>query len=313
MAELSNNDRPNVTYDLNLTLMHLLSSDPREYINSPASENSKRGIGMIEILLKEKTKTIFNYPLDNGLTKFGIDEYTRIDSRVHVNSIENLYWFHNTINCVTHMLNQLQIHNCMECFSDVRTKVTALVVETAKAAVKNPEGFKSFNVVATLEVDIDQGTLVSERYNVDDDVNYAMRNADSYDTHISVEDSDDQNSDIIDEYGMSESDEYGMSESDDELDLAVEQRIEDMKVRASKSAVDGLKRQEYFYEGGADSLEKNSTGTAADCVVCMDHFKVGTVITYMPCSHFFHEVCLVQWLQESNSCPLCRFEISSSD
>ncbi|KAI3930604.1 hypothetical protein MKX01_037050 [Papaver californicum] len=238
MAELSNYGRPNVTYDLNLILMHLLSSDPREYHNNPASENSKH---------------IFSYPLDNGLTKFGIDEYTRIDSRVHVNSIENLYWFHSTINCVTHMLNQLQIHNCMECFSDMRTKVTALVVETAKAATRNPEGFKSFIVVATLEVDIIK----------------AHSNADSYDTHISVKDSDDQNIDTIDEYGLSESDEYGMSESDDELDLAVEQRIEDMKVR------------------GADSLAKNSTGTTADCVVFMDNFKVGTMITYMPYSHFF--------------------------
>ncbi|KAI3978951.1 hypothetical protein MKX01_016126 [Papaver californicum] len=285
MAELSNYDRPNVTYDLNLKLMHLLRSDPREYDDNPASDNSN--LGMIEILLTEKAKIIFSYPLDNGLTKFGIDEYTRTDSRVHVNSIENLYWFHNTVNYVTHMLNQLKIHNSME----------SLVVETAKAAARNPEGFQSFKVVADLEVNIDQGTLVSERYII---------NADSYDTHKSVEDSDDQNSDIIDEYGM--------SESDDELDLDVEQSIEDMKVHASKSAIDGLKRREYFYEGGADSLPKNSTGsTTADSVVCMDNFKVGTVVTYMPCSHFFHEVSLVQWLQEGNSCPLCRFQISSSD
>ncbi|MCL7035829.1 hypothetical protein MKW94_005546 [Papaver nudicaule] len=102
------------------------------------------------------------------------------------------------------------------------------------------------------------------------------------------------------------------SESEDEIDLAVEQSIEDLKVRASKSAIDGLKRRKYFYEGGGDSLAKSKTSTAADCVVCMDVFEDGTGVTYIPCSHFFHEGCLVRWLQESNSCPLCRFQISST-
>ncbi|KAI3943318.1 hypothetical protein MKW92_009028 [Papaver armeniacum] len=307
MAELSNHSRPKVTYGLNLTPMHLLSSDSREYHNNPASENSK--LGVIEILLKEKTETIFRYPLDDddGLPRFGIDKYRRIDSRVHVNNVENLCWFHNAINYVTHMLNQLNIHNHMECFRDVQNKVTAFVVETAKAAARNPQGVKSFKVVADLEINIDQGTLVSERYNGVDNVDYEMSNADSsYDSDVvSSEDLNDQSSDIIDEYGM--------SETDDELDLAVEQSIEDMKVRASESAIVGLERRKYLYEDNDDSLGENSTGSAADCVVCMDSFEVGTMIAYMPCSHFFHESCLVQWLQESNSCPLCRFEISSSD
>ncbi|KAI3942508.1 hypothetical protein MKW98_013160 [Papaver atlanticum] len=306
MAELSNHRRPKVTYSLNLKLIQFLSSDLREYDNNSASENSK--LGVIEILLKEKTETIFRYPLDDddGLPRFGIDEYPRIDYRVHVNNVENLYWFHNAINYVTHMLNQLNIHNHMECFRDVQNKVTAFVVETAKAAARNPQGVKSFKVVADLNVNIDQGTLVSERYNGVDNVDYEMSNADSYDSDVvSSEDLDDQSSDIIDEYGM--------SETDDELDLAVEQSIEDMKVRASESAIVRLERRTYLYEDGDDSLGENRTGSAADCVVCMDSFEVGAMIAYMPCSHFFHENCLVQWLQESNSWPLRRFEISSSD
>ncbi|KAI3872112.1 hypothetical protein MKX03_033173 [Papaver bracteatum] len=293
MAELSNYDRPNVSYNLNLTPMHLLSSDSREYHNNPASENSK--LGVIEILLKEKAKTIFRYPLDDddGLPRFGIDKYQRINSRVHVNNVENLCWFHNAINYVTHMLNQLNIYNHMECFRDVQNIVAAYVVETAKAAARNPQGVKSFK-------------FASERYNGVDNVDYEMSNADSYDSDVvSSEDLDDQSSDIIDEYGM--------SETDDELDLAVEQSIEDMKVRASESAIVGLERRACLYEDVDDSLGENSTGSAADCVVCMDSFEVGTMLAYMPCSHFFHENCLVQWLQESNSCPLCRFEISSSD
>ncbi|KAI3992516.1 hypothetical protein MKX01_022607 [Papaver californicum] len=81
-----------------------------------------------------------------------------------------------------------------------------------------------------------------------------------------------------------------------------------VKVNASASAIAELKREEYCRVTGSSSGSSTSSTT---CVVCMEDFEVGTVITYMPCSHFFHEDCLVPWLQESNCCPLCRFQVDS--
>ncbi|KAI3902810.1 hypothetical protein MKW92_052993 [Papaver armeniacum] len=81
-----------------------------------------------------------------------------------------------------------------------------------------------------------------------------------------------------------------------------------VKVNASASAIAELKREEYCGEVDGNSSSSTSSTT---CVVCMEDFEVGTVVTYMPCSHYFHEDCLVPWLQESNCCPLCRFQIDS--
>ncbi|GMH88428.1 hypothetical protein TL16_g11154 [Triparma laevis f. inornata] len=33
----------------------------------------------------------------------------------------------------------------------------------------------------------------------------------------------------------------------------------------------------------------------------------------MPCGHFFHEVCLINWLERQNTCPVCRHEVNAQD
>ncbi|KAF3448571.1 hypothetical protein FNV43_RR09284 [Rhamnella rubrinervis] len=43
------------------------------------------------------------------------------------------------------------------------------------------------------------------------------------------------------------------------------------------------------------------------CAVCLEELSVGTEATCMPCSHLYHEDCILKWLQKSTLCPLCRF------
>ncbi|CDW86796.1 ring finger protein [Stylonychia lemnae] len=36
-------------------------------------------------------------------------------------------------------------------------------------------------------------------------------------------------------------------------------------------------------------------------------------ILEMPCTHMFHDECLIPWLEKHNSCPTCRFELPTED
>ncbi|KAM0011304.1 putative transcription factor C2H2 family [Helianthus debilis subsp. tardiflorus] len=54
-------------------------------------------------------------------------------------------------------------------------------------------------------------------------------------------------------------------------------------------------------------------GADAECAICKDNLVVGDSMQEMPCKHTFHPPCLKPWLDEHNSCPICRHELRTDD
>lgn len=52
---------------------------------------------------------------------------------------------------------------------------------------------------------------------------------------------------------------------------------------------------------------------SAECPVCKDFFAVDEEVHRLPCEHSFHPDCILPWLKQHNSCPLCRFELPTDD
>lgn len=48
-----------------------------------------------------------------------------------------------------------------------------------------------------------------------------------------------------------------------------------------------------------------------ECSICKSELNIDNEdkIYCMPCKHYFHEKCLIQWLKLNNTCPLCRHQI----
>lgn len=51
----------------------------------------------------------------------------------------------------------------------------------------------------------------------------------------------------------------------------------------------------------------------AECSICMDNVEVGTEVTVLPCTHWFHFECIESWLKEHDTCPHCRKPITPED
>ena len=42
------------------------------------------------------------------------------------------------------------------------------------------------------------------------------------------------------------------------------------------------------------------------CVICLENYEKEDKITTLECNHIFHHQCIVSWVENDNTCPLCR-------
>eukprot|EP00163_Fabomonas_tropica_P007444 TRINITY_DN1715_c0_g1_i3.p1 TRINITY_DN1715_c0_g1~~TRINITY_DN1715_c0_g1_i3.p1 ORF type:complete len:225 (+),score=37.96 TRINITY_DN1715_c0_g1_i3:127-801(+) len=50
-----------------------------------------------------------------------------------------------------------------------------------------------------------------------------------------------------------------------------------------------------------------------DCMICTEAFCAFQDAKRLGCKHVFHDDCILPWLELSNSCPACRFELDTLD
>jgi len=95
------------------------------------------------------------------------------------------------------------------------------------------------------------------------------------------------------------------------LNLIIEQSMrqaqEHQKHPTSKQAVAKLNR----FKMNEKYCKKNDKGVLEQpsCSVCLSEIEMGAETLLIPCGHMYHSNCILDWLKQSNTCPVCRFEL----
>ncbi|KAI9303917.1 hypothetical protein BJ944DRAFT_267636 [Cunninghamella echinulata] len=58
-----------------------------------------------------------------------------------------------------------------------------------------------------------------------------------------------------------------------------------------------------------DSLIRSGT----ECIICQDIYEINKFVTKLPCGHEYHQECIVHWLNQSSTCPICRHSIDNTE
>ncbi|EYC03032.1 hypothetical protein Y032_0096g2909 [Ancylostoma ceylanicum] len=59
-------------------------------------------------------------------------------------------------------------------------------------------------------------------------------------------------------------------------------------------------------------VSKEHVEKDTQCTTCFEDFKLGELVVELQCHHIFHCQCVVPWLQQRPSCPICRQEVVAS-
>ncbi|XP_077988925.1 E3 ubiquitin-protein ligase RNF115-like [Glandiceps talaboti] len=60
-------------------------------------------------------------------------------------------------------------------------------------------------------------------------------------------------------------------------------------------------------------ITKEHTDQNLECSVCKEDFSLDEPVRKLPCSHLFHNDCIIPWLELHNTCPVCRKGIDDED
>ncbi|KAK6127176.1 hypothetical protein DH2020_039060 [Rehmannia glutinosa] len=71
---------------------------------------------------------------------------------------------------------------------------------------------------------------------------------------------------------------------------------------ASRSSMDAL---------STVKISKKHVRADSTCAVCKERFELGSQVKKLPCKHLYHSDCIVPWLEQRSSCPVCRQPLTS--
>ena len=67
------------------------------------------------------------------------------------------------------------------------------------------------------------------------------------------------------------------------------------------------------YEPPKAGSEASRNEERTRCNICLEDFARGDNVLSLPCFHIYHEDCIVHWLKEHKTCPVCRKDCTEDE
>nr|XP_040027370.1 E3 ubiquitin-protein ligase RNF126-like [Gasterosteus aculeatus aculeatus] len=61
------------------------------------------------------------------------------------------------------------------------------------------------------------------------------------------------------------------------------------------------------------TITEEHVGAGLECPVCKEDYCVEENVRQLPCNHLFHNDCVVPWLEQHDTCPVCRKSLSGQN
>ncbi|XP_062338431.1 E3 ubiquitin-protein ligase RNF126 isoform X2 [Osmerus eperlanus] len=61
------------------------------------------------------------------------------------------------------------------------------------------------------------------------------------------------------------------------------------------------------------NITESHVGSGLECSVCKEDYSLGENVRQLPCNHLFHNDCIVPWLEQHDTCPVCRKSLSGQN
>ncbi|KAL0316719.1 UNVERIFIED_CONTAM: putative E3 ubiquitin-protein ligase RHC1A [Sesamum radiatum] len=58
-------------------------------------------------------------------------------------------------------------------------------------------------------------------------------------------------------------------------------------------------------------ISKKHVRADSTCAICQERFELGSQVRKLPCKHLYHSDCIVSWLEQRSTCPVCRQQLTS--
>ena len=108
-------------------------------------------------------------------------------------------------------------------------------------------------------------------------------------------------------------DDSNESNESDEENNEEEDSNEGNNEESNENQIFNSKKKKYILELNEfqyKHIKKYSKIKEKKCSICLFKYKKSDIIKEFPCNHIFHKNCILKWLEKSNICPLCKYDIT---